>query len=305
MREELERVLAPLGERGIELVVLKGLDTGYRYFPEPGTRPTADIDLLVKPTDRRAAGQVLSSLGFSEEQSQQPQRGHWTLPSPGRVRSLEFAHADDPWHVDLHHSLDRKLAGGIVASVGALAPADVQPFLGFALPAAVLSPVTLLAFLAIHTSSHFYAMSSGKLVELALVIRRDFEGRQERWRAVGELLARHGSARFAYPALSLAERLLPGLIDPGVLGALRAATPSRLRRLVGGLDPGTAQRLHPYPLAELLVWAASPGQVIGAALRRIWPRTNQGFLSRRQVATIYRVRLFRTGIALARSLRLR
>src|ERR1041385_5817230 len=49
LRLELERILVPFAERGIDVVVLKGTDTAYRYFPEPGTRPSQDLDLLVAP----------------------------------------------------------------------------------------------------------------------------------------------------------------------------------------------------------------------------------------------------------------
>ena len=55
MREELDRLLVPLADRGVEVFVLKGTHTGYRYFPEPGTRPGADIDLLVSREDEPAA----------------------------------------------------------------------------------------------------------------------------------------------------------------------------------------------------------------------------------------------------------
>src|SRR5207247_4628839 len=43
LRLELERILVPFAERGIEVLVLKGTDTAYRYFPEPEPRPSADL----------------------------------------------------------------------------------------------------------------------------------------------------------------------------------------------------------------------------------------------------------------------
>src|SRR5437870_1762033 len=40
MRHELERLLAPLADRGIEVCVLKGTHTAHRYFPEPDRKST-------------------------------------------------------------------------------------------------------------------------------------------------------------------------------------------------------------------------------------------------------------------------
>src|SRR5438552_1449806 len=59
MRHELDRLLVALADRAIEVLVLKGTHTGQRYFPEPGTRPTTDIDLLIEPHDLPAARQAL------------------------------------------------------------------------------------------------------------------------------------------------------------------------------------------------------------------------------------------------------
>src|ERR1041385_3962778 len=127
LRQELERVLVPLADRGIEVCVLKGMDTGYRYFPDPGTRPTADIDLLVRPEDARGAGHVLRDLGFLEDASSvQQERGHWTPPEPQAVRSLELTHAEDPWSVDLHASLDRTPFLGLSIGLGVAGPSRGQ-----------------------------------------------------------------------------------------------------------------------------------------------------------------------------------
>src|SRR5438552_18445553 len=66
LRRELERILGPLADRGIEVLVLQGTDTSYRYFPEPGTRRTSDLDLLVSPHDVAAARTVLRVLGVGD-----------------------------------------------------------------------------------------------------------------------------------------------------------------------------------------------------------------------------------------------
>ncbi|HXJ23367.1 MAG TPA: nucleotidyltransferase family protein [Polyangia bacterium] len=49
---------------GVPAIVLKGLDYGERLYEAPGTRPTADVDLLIPGTERCRAFGVLDRLGF-------------------------------------------------------------------------------------------------------------------------------------------------------------------------------------------------------------------------------------------------
>src|SRR5882762_7221358 len=110
LQGELERLLAAFADRAIDVCVLKGMHTGHCYFPEPGTRPVTDIDLLVNSRDGEAARRVLRDLGFTEGNTREGQhRSDWAPPGGAQpVRSLEVAHVDNPWTVDLHVSLDRR-----------------------------------------------------------------------------------------------------------------------------------------------------------------------------------------------------
>lgn len=47
--ETLREVLAMLDQLGIEAAVFKGVATESRWYPEPGTRPAADIDMFISP----------------------------------------------------------------------------------------------------------------------------------------------------------------------------------------------------------------------------------------------------------------
>ena len=64
MRERVARIVEGLAHHGVTPVLLKGGVTAYRYFVDPGTRPTGDIDLLVSPGERRATNQVLEKIGL-------------------------------------------------------------------------------------------------------------------------------------------------------------------------------------------------------------------------------------------------
>src|SRR2546422_7350676 len=117
---ERDRVVLALADRSIEATVLKGIHTAFEYFPDPGTRPMADVDLLVRPEDGEAARAALRSLGYGEHSATvTPDRSYWTPPGVlRRPRSLEIPHADDPWSLDLHLTLDREFFPGLTAGFG-------------------------------------------------------------------------------------------------------------------------------------------------------------------------------------------
>jgi hypothetical protein len=285
LRRELERVLVALAERGIEAFVLKGSHTGYRYFPEPGTRPATDIDLLVTPAQGRAAHGVLRDLGFLEGSRGEAWRSHWTPPGAGTMRSLALAHADNPWVLDLHVSLDRRLFPGLTTGLGTPEPTAGEVWNEFSRPVRILPQPLLLAYLAVHASTHFYSITLMRLVELVLVVQRDFAS-PEGWRAFGDLVRRARAGRLAFPALHLAERLAPGTVDPRVLEQVAAAAPPRLRRIVHASTPASAQRLHPYPRGERYVWVASLRELAGALAEVAWPREGHRLVSPRTALAV-------------------
>jgi hypothetical protein len=292
---ELARLLAAFADRTIDVCVLKGMHTGQCYFPEPGTRPVTDIDLLVNGRDGAAAHCLLRDLGFTEGNTREGQhRSDWTPPGDAQpVRSLELAHVDNPWSVDLHVSLDRRLFPGLTARFGSHQPWAVQRCHGFARPLSVLPEPLLFAYLAVHASSHFGTMQLVRLVELVFVEQRDFAGRAAAWTAFQELVARTRTGRFAFPALELAEQLVPGTVDGAVLERLRTVAPRRLRRLVGRVTPGSAQQLHRYPPDPAIVWVASPRELVAYLAHLVWPWQGRVRAPLREVVAIQQRRLKR------------
>jgi len=55
---------AALRQAGVETLTLKGMALANTVYAEPGLRPMADIDLLVRPDDRAAALATLRALGY-------------------------------------------------------------------------------------------------------------------------------------------------------------------------------------------------------------------------------------------------
>lgn len=291
LRQELERILVPFADSGIEVLVLKGTDTAYRYFPEPGTRPSSDLDLLVAPHDVTAARSVLQNLGFTEEAGHGDRyRSTWTPPTVGEVRSLDLAHAENPWSVDLHASLDREMFPDRPMTFGTPTPGprDGEVWQEFSRPVRVLREPLLLAYLAAHTSSHFYAITLVRLVELVLVARRDFG--KHNWPAFADLVRRTATGRFVFPALYLAEQLAPSTMDALALEEVEDAAPWWLRKRVRATTPASAQRLHPYPFRQRFLWATTITELL---FELAWPHEQDGGrvgnrrVSARQILGVY------------------
>jgi hypothetical protein len=91
---------AALSAADIDSITLKGMVLAHSVYPEPGCRPMADIDVLVRPTERKAALAALRALGYR-------------TPGPAADRhaaSRSFAElVRDGTRIDLHWHLARYL----------------------------------------------------------------------------------------------------------------------------------------------------------------------------------------------------
>lgn len=61
---ELRRVIAGIGAAGIRAVLIKGAALAYTHYRRPHLRPRSDSDLVIDETDRDAAADALSTLGY-------------------------------------------------------------------------------------------------------------------------------------------------------------------------------------------------------------------------------------------------
>ncbi|MGH7467545.1 MAG: nucleotidyltransferase family protein [Longimicrobiales bacterium] len=292
MQRTLRHAVRVLTNAGVTVTVLKGAHTSHVYFPEPGTRPMADLDLLVAQRDIARAEKALSTAGYTTAPGsalKRPYRSDWQPPGiPTTVRSLALQHRDNPYTVDLHASLDISFFGVRTIRFG-LPSADqlvAAPWAGAQVRAL---PLTLLiAYHAAHAAQGLYNLTLIRLVELALLLRRTAEP-QVSWDELTDLLRQARAERFVFPAFELVERLVPGTVAAALRDQLlRAATPS-LRAVVNGLSPATAQRLERSALNEKFMWAASPIEYIRRAAHMLLP----GGGSFRRLARIYVDRAFR------------
>lgn len=254
-RAATERLINRIAERRIKLVLLKGIHSAYDYFPVPGARPASDIDLLVAANDVDAVRSVLDADNFvvageGRGETTYVKNGARTEPS-----SLLMVHADDPWSFDLHHGLDIYVAAGApIAALDAAGPLDHAVAWPEITGAYILPQPLLLLHLAVHAGSGLHNLTLLRLVELALVIRRDFTCAQQSWDELLELARKTGSLGYCYPAFALCELLVPGTVPQQVLDQCRGSCPGRGRKIVAGLTPATAQRVTRHSISEHYMW---------------------------------------------------
>ena len=89
-------VVAEIRDRGWEGAVFKGIATAKRWYPEPGTRPTADVDLLLGPEGARNIDALLAHMAPGHGLIGKAQR----LFDAGRIQSIDFQWGDI-W-IDVH-----------------------------------------------------------------------------------------------------------------------------------------------------------------------------------------------------------
>ena len=281
-----------LAARDVRVTVLKGMETAFSVFPEPGTRPLSDIDLLIDPEDSAAAGEVLREAGFrAGHVVRYPPAQNWRRPdSPAMPRSLAFVHADDPWSVDLQTSLDRRYSFGspVLALDGLKSPAMLEPW-SLSPAGRTLASEALVVHLACHASCGLQSLSLLRLVELVLTIRADQQWSRFSWDRFVVIAEQARASAMVYPALRLAERLVPGTVRADVLRLCRSRAPKPVRRVVDRLEPHSAQKMLRCSLEERFMWTSSPVSWLVQVARELFPPGTP----LPELGSIYRMRAWR------------
>ena len=98
LSHELHEALEVLAAVDIVPIVIKGAHTAHVYFPDPGTRPASDLDLVIGLDEVREASRALRRGGYAETNRQgRPYKSDWVPPGASTtVRSLEMTHRDNP-----------------------------------------------------------------------------------------------------------------------------------------------------------------------------------------------------------------
>jgi Uncharacterised nucleotidyltransferase len=267
IRSALIPVLARMERAGLEPGLIKGLHTAHAYFPEPGARPFADVDVVVPPAAIAQAERLLGEAGFEGEiRIDMPTyKREWLPPDgPGDIWSYELWHARSKWKLDLHDGLN--FLAVVQNERTPQVPRFAQRFTLDGVTLRVADPNELIALLAAHASTELYSQRLLRLVELVLVVRRATALGTLDWRAVESSLAERGSLRFAYPMLALTERLAPDTVDAALLSRLSNATTARARAVTSTLSPTAPVLDASFSLRERLMWASG----LRATMRWMW-----------------------------------
>lgn len=256
MRSRAIEVLHTFDRRGIDATLLKGMHSAFAYFPDPSTRPLSDIDLLVRVGDADAANLLLEEAGFVRNY-QSTRETSWGAPGQGEApSSLMLAHADDPWTVDLHHSLDYQPRPTVSAArldvVDRSSGRSAWPAgpVGFA-----LGQPLLLLHIATHASCPLDSLTPLRMIEIALIIRRDLASGALQWDAFIDQARRANALGMIFPALFFTDKLVPHTIPCDVLEASAGAAPKAVRHYLAGFTPATIQPIHRVSLKERLAWS--------------------------------------------------
>ena len=259
LTREAAKAAALLSTAGISPTMLKGMHSAHQYFPEPGTRPCSDIDILVPGEEMAAAEALLAGAGYRPGPLIAHAAGRsWTAGSaPARLKSLTIVHAEDPWSLDMHGSLDRPFSPAAVARLQPLAGSVEPRFWPVSPQAMVLGQPLLVLHLAAHASQDLNNLTLLRLVELIEVIRRDARAGRLCWTAAAEAGRRVGALGFVYPALKFAEDLLPGTVPREMLRECADCAPAAVRRFLPRFTPATVQRVDRWSLREAYMWCPS------------------------------------------------
>lgn len=228
MHGELAAILERAAAAGVEMMPLKGSLLTTQAGVDPGRRPMADLDLLVRPADHRAARAVLEALGYRRERivSRRPGPDSFVDRGGGVVVSYDGEHPDNPRRVELHVNVMRHLWGwndrdDLTRALWAGAAAGEV----VGRPAMVPRHQDVFVHLAIHASSDLL-MGRGRLVQ---------------WLDLG-LLASRGEPpdewphpRLAFPSLQLAARAMPRAMAGVYLESLDRRVPAALARWAAGV----------------------------------------------------------------------
>ena len=264
LRGDLVRIVQAMRVQGVDPIVLKGLHVGADYFPDPGTRPAADIDLLVPPTERARAVVALTAAGLVESRrTKYAARSEWVPASaPRQVHSLEVDHADAPWSVDLHTALERWYFRGLRRGLGEELPHYTTSVTIGRDSVRVLAQPYLAAFLAMHASNELVKVRMVRVVELALLARTDVARGRLDWDEFTYLLYRTKTERFVYPALALVEDLVPGTVPGALLVRLARGATNRTKRVIAAVQAAGMAPLTHRSLDAKLMWASGPKEML-------------------------------------------
>ena len=260
MTRALARVVRRLAAEGIDIIPLKGPVLAETVYPDPALRPFSDLDLLVRPADRRRADVALRRLGCVPVAD--AHSWEFDIDHDGAT----VYEAPDGVRIDLHWVLltEARYAWNRSQANAVWTRAVPMTLAGERVQA--LAPEDQVLHLATHFAVHHSLTGLLRTWDLALVLTwqpLDWPRLLERaqvWRV-------HRALFFALREVAAA---FPSAVPPGVAAALRPRGPraALLTSLLRAADDDRRRRLE-HVVTLLLIDRARD---VGASVRdALWP----------------------------------
>lgn len=262
----LDAIASQARADGVALVALKGAALYARGTYACGQRPMADLDLLVRQEDARAAARVLEACGY--EAAVTGRRHEVFQPRNRKTLSGEWLgeRIDTPVNIELHTRIFEHLPVAAVDITEFLRPAVVHPGLN-----EYPSPASLMMHLLLHAAGNMRgrALRLIQLHDIAL-LAADF-GFNE-WEELLAMRPDKVSLWWALAPLKLTARYYPAALPPSLFARVGADCPRllehRARRQHLADVSWSNIRVEAFPGVE---WSRSPREALDYMRSRIWP----------------------------------
>ena len=278
-QRRIEQLLAAIGAHahtaGIGVLALKGAALCRLGVYEPGERPMADLDLLVRPADSDATARICTLLGYREGGATWK---HRSFEAQGGAAAALGEPADGALKIDLHMRIVERLPLAELDLTDRILPRHLHPGLN----AYGSLPMLMLHLLA-HTAGCMVHRGL-RLVQLWDVARLAALMTAQDWQALSELRAVGAGLWWVGAPLVLAQRYVALALPPRALELTRQGPwwlrRAARRRSLTAFSYSDA-RLHPL---SGLIWVRSPQEL----QRYLWSRVRPSAAQREQLAVLAR-----------------
>ena len=145
VRQVLEEVLGILARLGVVPIALKGPVLADRIHPDPGLRPSSDLDLLVREAELERSAEALVSAGFGRAPA---------IVDAYQLRHLHHLRLSRQPGPDVELHFKAQSASGLALPVADLFDRALPHRTALGTPLLVLSPEDELLVLAVHAAAH-------------------------------------------------------------------------------------------------------------------------------------------------------
>jgi Uncharacterised nucleotidyltransferase len=256
------------GAAGVPMIPLKGVALHAMGVYQPGERPMADIDILVRPREVRQTQQVLQSLGFHEVSASWKERVY--VPVEDRAPAAIGEHAQNSLKIELHERICEVLPWRLT---------DISERVFSANPRAGMNPYPSLAALMSHLLFHaagamaFQALRLLHLHDIALLAGRMSAAD---WDEVLKPTASGQTAWWAYAPLDMVSKYYPSCVPDTVMKKSERCCPTLLGRVVHRKYLSDVSlsylRIDAFPGIE---WSRSLREMVCYGASRIKPGATQ------------------------------